>query len=302
MSRLLKRVPLDFDWPKNKVWEGYINPHSDKAVDCTACDRTGYAPQAKLFSDQWYGNAPFDPKAYGAKPLTVDHAAIQAYARRQCERTPEFYVRHLSLETAIQKEARRLHELWKNQWSHHLIQADVEALVKDERLWDFTREPRTEEQREIVKKKIAAGGNSWLPENNGYMPTADEVNNWSILSMGHDSINHWVCVNARCKREGVPSKCPACKGHGHTWPSKEIKKLHDKWKDFEPPNGEGFQLWEDVSEGSPISPVFKTLDELCAWCEPNATTFGSNKTTAAKWKEMLDANFVCHKEGNAVFM
>ena len=39
--------------------------------------------------------------------------------------------------------------------------------------------------------------------------------------------------------------------------------------DFEPflgpPKGEGFQLWETTTEGSPVSPVFETLDELCEW-------------------------------------
>lgn len=30
----------------------------------------------------------------------------------------------------------------------------------------------------------------------------------------------------------------------------------------EPPEGEGWQVWETVSEGSPISPVFATAEEL----------------------------------------
>lgn len=38
MSRELKRVPLDFEWPMNKPWEGYINPHYKK---CDACDGNG---------------------------------------------------------------------------------------------------------------------------------------------------------------------------------------------------------------------------------------------------------------------
>lgn len=70
----------------------------------------------------------------------------------------------------------------------------------------------------------------------------------------------------------------------------------------EPPEGEGFQLWETTSEGSPVSPVFKTLDELCEWCEDNATTFGPYKATKEQWKSMLDDNFVCHIEGNAIFI
>ena len=70
----------------------------------------------------------------------------------------------------------------------------------------------------------------------------------------------------------------------------------------EPPTGEGYQLWETTSEGSPVSPVFASLDELCEWCEENATTFASFKATKEQWKEMLLNDFVCHKEGNVVFM
>ena len=68
----------------------------------------------------------------------------------------------------------------------------------------------------------------------------------------------------------------------------------------EPPKGEGFQLWETTSEGSPVSPVFETLEELCAWCETNATTFGSFKATKEEWMQMLSNDFVHHREGNII--
>ena len=76
--------------------------------------------------------------------------------------------------------------------------------------------------------------------------------------------------------------------------------------DFEPflgpPKGEGFQLWETTTEGSPVSPVFETLDELCEWCESNYTVFADMKVSKEQWKEMLDADFVHAKVGNAVFI
>lgn len=69
-----------------------------------------------------------------------------------------------------------------------------------------------------------------------------------------------------------------------------------------PPKGKGYQLWENCSEGSPISPIFKTLDELCEWAEDNATTFADFKTTKEKWKEMLSDDNVHHREGNLIFI
>lgn len=69
-----------------------------------------------------------------------------------------------------------------------------------------------------------------------------------------------------------------------------------------PPVGEGYQLWETTSEGSPVSPVFQTMDELCEWCEKYATVFGSYKASKEEWKEMLEKDFVHHREGSVIFI
>ena len=34
MGREIKRVPLDFDWPLNKTWEGFLNPHYKQCRWC----------------------------------------------------------------------------------------------------------------------------------------------------------------------------------------------------------------------------------------------------------------------------
>ena len=38
MGRELRRVPLDFDWPMNQRWSGFVNPHYAK---CQRCDGRG---------------------------------------------------------------------------------------------------------------------------------------------------------------------------------------------------------------------------------------------------------------------
>lgn len=296
MSRTLKRVALDFSWPLRKRWEGYLNPYDGQK--CQTCRGSGYSKEAKRFQDEWYGYSSFDPVAYGATPLTQAHPAIEAFAKRNVESAPEYYGTGLR---ALEAEQYRLYRLFRNQWSHNLIQEDVDALLRAGRLWDFTRIPRTKEQNEVVRQRLADGGNSWLPESNGYRPTPEEVNTWSMCGMGHDSINCWACVQARCEREGVPTGCSICEGEGVLW-DPEVKLLHDAWQTQEPPAGEGFQLWETTSEGSPDSPVFSTLKDLCLWCANNATTFGSAKATAEQWHQMLVDDFVHHQEGNSLFM
>lgn len=296
MGRELKRVPLDFAWPRGEIWGGYLNPYWRQRRECPACAGTGLAPMAHLFRDQWYGYRHFDPVAYGAKPIPRGHPKILAMAERNMSGGPPGGL-------AVQQEVDRLYrDCFAGHWHHHLIQADVDALIAANRLGDFTREPRTEEQREVVRQKVAAGGNSWLPESNGYIPTAEEINEWSIGGMGHDGINASVCIEARCQREGAEYRCAECLGSGDLWPSPEVEAAYEAWEPTEPPDGPGYQLWQTTSEGSPASPVFATLEELCDWCAGNATTFASFTATAEEWREMLDAGFVRHKEGCNIFI
>ena len=243
MGRELKRVPLDFKWPLNQVWKGYLNPYSFH--ECKACDGTGESRESKALSDSWYNFK--SPTGKG--------------------------------------------------WNDELTQDEVDALVKADRLFDLTRVPLNEKQKKDLEEKIKNGGNSWLPYNNGHKPTAEEVNQMvKERKLHHDCINRWICVEQRAKRLGITNtKCEFCNGDGGFYFNDKIKKA-EKFKPVEPPIGEGYQLWETTSEGSPVSPVFTTLDELCEWCEDNATTFGNCKTTKEKWKQMLEDNFVVHKE------
>ena len=285
MSRNLKRVPLDFDWPINKTWQGYINPFWPQASQCCWCAGTGQSPQAKHLSDMWYGKAQFRPEDRGSVPLKTTDPAVRSFARRNVERSPEYYG---TGEAAIEAEALRLTAYWNTEMMHHLNQDDVDALVKDDRLRDFTH--------------TWSKGKGWQPKDPPCHPTAKEVNEWSIGGMGHDSINCWSVVTAECKRNGWETLCKHCGGEGRTWPSEEVKKAYKAWKPTNPPRGKGYQLWQDVSEGSPVSPVFPSLETLCEWCAGNATTFASNTATAGEWLQMLKDDNVHHKEGNCVFI
>lgn len=160
-----------------------------------------------------------------------------------------------------------------NAHCYHLTQAEVDELWKEDRLRDFKTKP-----------------------------TADQVNEWAKSGFGHDAINRHILTRFYCKNQHVNHKCKVCRGRGAKYPNRHIARMAQFWRPTEPPQGDGFQLWETTSEGSPVSPVFKTLDELCAWCETNATTFGSCRTTKEQWKKMLDENFVCHQENNKIFM
>ncbi len=172
---------------------------SKKCPDC----ENGYSLKAAVINDQWYGTAPFDPVAYGARPLAREDYADEV--ERQFSRT-DVYRPTVSREAYVE----HLYNHHKGQWAHHLIQADVDALVEAGRLHDLTH------------KWIQ--GEGWVVDPEKPPVTPEMVNKWSLSGMGHDSINHSICVRARCEREGVPVECATCEGHAyvHTSPTSRL--------------------------------------------------------------------------------
>ncbi len=243
MGRELKRVALDFSWPLHKVWEGFINPHHC-AEKCPVCGGNGMSKQANYLYNQWYGNVEFDPHSTGSTPFTIYHHAVRAFAERQIKNSPGFYGVG---EQSIIREATRLSKIFNGSWSHHLEQIDVNVLWAKGRLSDFN--PNWRENH-----------NEGVPP-----PPAADVNVWSLQGMGHDSSNAWYCVRAKCERLGYVYECRKCWGDGELWPSKEAKELYENWEQVEPPTGEGYQMWETVTEGSPVSPVFADKETFVNW-------------------------------------
>lgn len=247
MGREIRRVPLDFDWPQNKIWEGFLTPDRFDEADCPDC-KNGYSPQAQNLHDLWYGYLPFNPASTGSTPWRHDSPGVRALAERHVAQAPDYYG---SGETAIVREGQRLASLWNGQWCHHLSQEDVDALVAAGRLHDLTHTWSREK--------------GWQPKQPAVTPTAAQVNEWSLTGLSHDGINAHVVIEARCQREGVETRCPTCKGHGSIEKYEGQRAEAEAWEPTDPPKGDGWQLWETVTEGSPISPVFATADGLAGW-------------------------------------
>jgi hypothetical protein len=226
MGRELRRVPLDFDWPLNKVWQGYVPP-------------------------EWRP-CPSDDCENGS---TVVGAWIEAIA-------------HLLLmvgEAGI--TGRSLHP-----W--------LEAV------------PLAPRKKPGPQSAEFSGGLA------GRAPAGP---------FGHDACDRWAATKAIIKAAGLPDEwgtCPTCKGHAiHP----DDLEASETWKGAEPPEGAGYQLWETTSEGSPVSPVFATLDELCEYAAANCSTFGHDRASAEGWKAMLTDGIVAarHKMpggGEAIFI
>jgi hypothetical protein len=188
--------------------------------------------------------------------------------------------------TGFNPNTRVIYDSWYNlddrapvEWYRHLEQADVDALREADRLstWGFN-----------------------------YDVTAEEINAATAKqhSLLVDSLTQCICVQAKAKREGVFGHCEKCGGEGEIWPDKETEQLAEDWEGIDPPEGEGYQLWETTSEGSPVSPVFRALDELCEWLAPNVSVFGGHMLSKDEWVAALKEEFVYYedKESGVVFL
>lgn len=276
MGRELKRVPLDYPFEIGKKWFGYISPFGK--ITCPQCRGRGENKQTEALTEEWYG---------------------------------------LNL---INRNDR---------WAVNLTQEYVNQLVKHNRLMDFTHRFKSGKGwrqkkylsdyfwcSKCVTKEIARHGKTKKCPNCGnrmirlkgdnvllQAPEAKKVNEWARTGMGHDSINAWICVKHRAKKEGVYGLCPQCNGDGGIYPSDILKEKDKSMKRVDPPKGQGYQLWETTSEGSPITPVFETLEDLCEYCEvEKIPVFGRDTASKKKWMSMLDKDIVFHEEGSMVFL
>lgn len=92
-----------------------------------------------------------------------------------------------------------------------------------------------------------------------------------------------------------PIVCRICRGAGgNCWAECDNGKVYPQ---FDPPGLEGrggsgtyygWQMWETTSEGSPISPVFDTAEELARWlADTRAHTFADYAATYEQWLGMI---------------
>jgi hypothetical protein len=211
MGRELKRVQLDFTWPLNERWSGFVNPHYAKSHNCTACNGAGETTAKQRVGD------------LVSLLMLSGTDAIRGACHPYLQETP-------------------------------LYNTQGKTCGKD--MAEFTA-------------SLA-----------GRTPS----------SFGHDSCDKWTAKKKIIAAAGLPENwgiCPACEGEGTIWESEESKQAAEDWTPTEPPTGDGYQIWETVSEGSPISPVFATPEELARYMA--TTRWGADKDTSSEtWLRFIN--------------
>lgn len=115
-----------------------------------------------------------------------------------------------------------------------------------------------------------------------------EEGNWAETWFGFilDTIECKACDGTGKNKKG--KDCVVCYGEGKAQPRIEPPKSWDDDKN-------GYQMWQDVSEGSPISPVFKKAEDLAKWMVENDSSI-SGGTSYEGWLGMIE------QEGSAPSM
>jgi hypothetical protein len=95
----------------------------------------------------------------------------------------------------------------------------------------------------------------------------------------------WV----ECRKCGAGDKdCGRCHG---AEVDPDVQTLFDAWEAMEtdPPAGEGWQMWETVGEGSPVSPVCETPEKLAEYMTENPWSI--HKATYEQWLRMIACGY-----------
>jgi hypothetical protein len=104
---------------------------------------------------------------------------------------------------------------------------------------------------------------------------------------GHDACDVWTAFRKIVAAGGLPKRwgvCKTCRGSGM---DPKVKRTCSRWRPTEPPAGDGWQLWETTSDGSPVSPVFATADELASWCAECCALSGGIFASKEQWSRMF---------------
>lgn len=107
--------------------------------------------------------------------------------------------------------------------------------------------------------------------------------------LGHDASDRWAATKKIIEAAGLDPEswgiCTTCHGSGlHP----EDQGLQREWEREDPPEGEGWQVWETTSEGSPITPVFGSPEELAQYCaEEGVSVVGSRTADEETWLRFI---------------
>jgi hypothetical protein len=210
MSNEVRRVPLDFDWPANKVWGGYVRPAEMNGEPCGECSGSGQTHFG------WW---------------------LQTFS----------HVMGMLAEDVREQESGKPMHPWLREFPH------------PHGHWEYpvAGDPQSGPGRFIIDRPSADALD--------FFSSLMDVDKAEITGGLFGRSPQYAVMTKLLELTGTDVSCKACEGQGSTERYPGQRAEAEAWEPSGPPTGDGWQLWETVSEGSPVSPVFPSADALAAW-------------------------------------
>ena len=292
MGRNIMRVALDFEWPLDKEWEGYVNPHH---VSCRWCAGRGQTERARRFEDF----------------MRDLHLAGGESARRPADFATEIYTVVDAAGRKDRESNHKWHDLTNQYPRWPWPERDpVDTLVAAAGLpADWAGPAERSAIRRLAGLEIPDefSRQQTRPMSNGHRYNYPHPNllDYGVADPGarlHEltaalgwedhtiaSGGGWDAQLKVFKHVGIPTHVEKRSYGEHettTWGDcahcvdgchKDHVAAYEAWEDYDPPAGEGWQVWETVSCGSPITPVLPTAEALVAHLVEHGTAWDQRR-------------------------
>jgi len=292
VGRELRRVPLDFDWPLNKCWKGFINPHWEKK--CPACRDNGYPgnTQEYYYLEEFVRRLLLTAESSHSRPENyVPQKGAPTFHAQMFGIDPGTHVRWPfdsdpvdALASLVQGEISEGDAAIIRRIAHLTPKPGIWSPQKARYEWGFDEEGKRTRTVVLDPEGGMYYPHPYLVEDDGIpdpgttfadlMLSIPEVRPEMLGWQGAWSITkalfeyHGDKVGTDDDEWALPAwcVCQVCQGTGI---EPEAQAAHDAWEKSDPPEGEAYQIWETVSDGSPVSPPFATPEELARWMVGN---------------------------------
>lgn len=240
MGREIKRVEANFDWPLGERWAGSVAPPDGKD-ECPDCkldgDSCGYNDVGRAF--------------YALGTRRGEHFNYKKHF------ASEWATRHRGT-VEIFEEKGLLRDLGYHE-ANPILPQDVKDTSPTQRAF-----------LELLAKKSAE--------------TRKWERNYTMGSMidSRYALYDTMCILAEALGSTMEEAfyCRTCKGDATVVVDEEQNRLYENYNADDPdpsvgptpngpPPGEWWQVWETVSEGSPVTPAFATAEELINYLSEN---------------------------------
>lgn len=275
----IRRVPVGFDWPINKIWAGFVNPHYKRCPTCADGDSGGSSNSQRL--DAFMRYIALAVTASLRRPDNFEPRVDWSHLTEPVDRwpfenlDPVAVFATLTGQTISDADARIIRCCAGTEPAEHHYRAQLARWDADRRVVIDAHGPMYYPHPYLCEAGIGDPGTTFcklveaLP---GFKLDAFQCETWeaekAIMALAGVTIEGWY-------------DCQTCGGEGIDPDSLEA---YNTWEKSNPPAGPAYQLWETVSDGSPQSPAFEAPEALAAWL---ANNFKHERQSADRWLKFI---------------